>query len=220
MRIGSLEWMPPMGDYRSGPVRPRWNGPGWGTVVVAGLVVATMGWAVLAEEADAPAAGGAISGGREQAPAVPAGGSTPEDSARTPVEEGAQEQVPVAWERKTGTRPAAVTVRAAEPAVERTRTRPQEPAKRERRAEKPERREKPAKRADRGRPAERAGAPVPAGPVEARRTVAARGVAEPAGNPFSRLAGDECERQLPGAGPLCSMLLDQVFAGGQAHGGR
>ncbi|WP_157963595.1 hypothetical protein [Actinocorallia populi] len=199
-----------MGDYRSVPARPRWDGPGWGTVVLAGVVVAGMGWAVLAErgEGDAPAAAvGAVPGGNGAAAVVLGGERGREREAR---------RVPVAWVRKTGAgeRPdAGEATRAADSAPRRVKAAPRKRVEPKRRAAEPVRRAEPARavryaKADAHRRVFRAVPPV--GP---------RSAGDPVANALSGLVGRECERQAAGAGLFCAAVMERVFAD-QAHGGR
>ncbi|GAA0967118.1 hypothetical protein GCM10009550_70600 [Actinocorallia libanotica] len=230
-----MEWMPPMGDYRSVPLRPRWDGPGWGTVMLAGVVVAGMGWAVLAErgeeEKGAPAVVGAapagngtavagLGGAEEGRESEPLGGPEPAGGPETSGEPEEQ-RVPVAWVRKTGEgartaaeeaprRGGAAPGRAAEPAKRVGRRHGAEPARRARPARRSKARAARWVRAGEHRRGFRAG------PSAGPRNVRPR----PVENALSEFVGWECERQAAGSGLFCAAVLEQIFAAGQAHGGR
>lgn len=197
---GGAERVPPAGVYRSGPVRPRWQGPGWGTVALAGFVVAAMGWTLFAERTRAEEPAGVASGERD---AVVAGGW------ERPRGQGRSEEVKVSWERKTGVEAVPATAppdgagaRAAG-LTERVRKRA-EPQKRVR--AKPDERVRTKAR----RPVRRVGEKA-APPVRAKRDAPESGV-------LPRLAGEECERWT-GMGRLCASVLERMLAG-QAQGGR
>jgi hypothetical protein len=228
---GLMEWTPPGGFYRSLPIRPRWNGPGWGTVLLAGAVVAAMGWMLLAERArgNAPSTVGAAAGEPAAAVVSGTGGGT--------VPQAEERRVAVAWERKAGTekdvRDGAGS-RRVEPVLERTETASRKTAPRkaaprgtgpERQAKRAWRPAKPVEAVKRKKHRESA-RPVRAG-RPGRSEAPARGAGRPAENVwtpengvFSGFVGHECEKQLAGAGPFCSLVVNRVFSAGQAHGGR
>ena len=228
---GLMEWTPPGGFYRSLPIRPRWNGPGWGTVLLAGAVVVAMGWLLLAERAreNAPSTVGAAAGEPAAAVVSGTGGGT--------VPRAEERRVAVAWERKAGPEKD-VRDRAGgrwvAPALERTESAPRKAASREaeprgtgpkRQAKRARHQSKPVeavkwkKHRESARPV-RAGRP-------GRPEAPARGAGRPAeavrvpeNGAFSGFVGHECEKQLAGAGPFCSLVVDRMFSAGQAHGGR
>lgn len=223
---GLMEWTPPGGFYRSLPIRPRWNGPGWGTVLLAGVVVAAMGWMLLAERVrgNAPSTVGAAAGEPAAAVVSGTGGGT--------VRRAAERRVAVAWERKAGpeedVRDGAGS-RWAEPVLERAEAAPRkaeprgaEPKRQVKRPRRSARSVEAVKRKKHREPARpvRAGWPVgPEVPAKGARRPA-EAVRSPEGGVFSGFVGHECEKQMSGAGPFCSLVVDRVFSAGQAHGGR
>ncbi|MEO3785908.1 hypothetical protein ABGB12_21480 [Actinocorallia sp. B10E7] len=183
-------------------------------MLLAGVVVAAMGWMLLAEWAKgtAPVTVEAASDERETAAVVLGGTGGGE------VREPKERRVAVAWERKAGpSRKDARSERGGrvEPVLERTRTRPEQRV--EKRPEKrPARPVEAVKRKKRSTPAKPFKARRPVKP-EVLRKDAAEG---PEGGLLSGFVGRECERQAPGAGLFCALVVDRVFSGGQAHGGR